>query len=484
MRNPIWRGRVELKVRNRPKKVSRVAPVRGVARNLIRGRFARGRLPEVEAFTASLPFDRRLFRHDIRGSIAHAQMLAKVRLIRPAELRAIVRGLERIENEIEQGRFKFDISDEDIHLAIERRLIALTGEPGRKLHTARSRNDQIALDMRLYLRDEIAAIVESIDRLRGALIRLARRHVRTIIPGYTHLQRAQPVTLAHHLLAYVEMLGRDRERFEQALSRTAVMPLGAGALAGSTLRLDRRMVARALGFRAVTANSIDAVSDRDFVVDFISAAALTQVHLSRMSEEIIFWTSAEFGFAALPDEFSTGSSMMPQKKNPDLLELIRGKTGRVVGDLVAMLTVLKGLPLAYNSDLQEDKESVFDAADTLKPALDLMAKFWPLLRFDIKRMRSAAGGFALATDLAEHLVGRGIAFRQAHEIVGAIVREAAAAGRTLEGLSAADLRRYSRAFGPDAIEMLRAENSVARRTVEGGPAPSEVKRRLKELGRR
>ena len=453
-------------------------------KNLIRGRFAHGRLPEVEAFTASLPFDRRLFRHDIRGSIAHAQMLAKVGLLKASEMRAIAAALERIENEIVGERFKFDIADEDIHLAIERRLIALIGEPGRKLHTGRSRNDQVALDMRLYLRDELAGVIALIAELRAALIRIARRHVATIMPGYTHLQRAQPVTLAHHLLAYVEMLGRDRERFEQAAARTAVMPLGAGALAGTTLRLDRRMVARALGFKAITANSMDAVSDRDFVVDFLSAAALTQVHLSRMSEEIILWTSTEFGFAALPDEFSTGSSMMPQKKNPDLLELIRGKSGRVIGDLVAMLTVLKGLPLAYNSDLQEDKERVFDALDALKPALDLLAKFWPALRFDTGRMRAAAGGFALATDLAEYLVSRGCAFRQAHEIVGAIVRETAAAGRTLEDLSVADLRRHSSAFGTDAIAMLRAENSVARRTIEGGPAPSTVKRRLKEIGRR
>ncbi|HSU91008.1 MAG TPA: argininosuccinate lyase, partial [Sporolactobacillaceae bacterium] len=419
--------------------------------SLIRGRFAHRRLPEVEAFTASLPFDRRLYRHDIRGSIAHAQMLAKVGLLKAGELRAIVKGLERIDDDIAGGRFKFDIADEDIHLAIERRLIAMIGDPGRKLHTARSRNDQIALDMRLFLRDEIANVVALISELRATLIKLAKRHLRTIIPGYTHLQRAQPVTLAHHILAYVEMLGRDRERFEQAAARTAVMPLGAGALAASTLPLDRRMVARTLGFKSITANSIDAVSDRDFVVDFISAAALTQVHLSRMCEEIILWTSAEFGFAALPDEFSTGSSMMPQKKNPDLLELIRGKTGRVVGDLVAMLTILKGLPLAYNSDLQEDKERVFDALDTLKPALDLLAKFWPMLRFDTKRMRAAAGGFALATDLAEYLVGRGVAFREAHEIVGAIVSETAEAGKTLEDLSGSDLRRYSRAFEIDAV---------------------------------
>jgi argininosuccinate lyase len=468
----------------RQKKNVKAVPVKVASSNLIRGRFARGRIPEAEAFTASLPFDRRLFRHDIRGSIAHAQMLAKAGLLRASESRAIVVGLERIETEIGNGRFHFDIADEDIHLAIERRLIALIGEPGRKLHTGRSRNDQVALDLRLFLRDELAAVIALLIGLRAVLIRLAHRHVATIMPGYTHLQRAQPVTLAHHLLAYVEMLGRDRERFEQAAARTAIMPLGAGALAGTTLPLDRRMVARALGFKAITANSMDAVSDRDFVVDFLSAAALTQVHLSRMSEEIILWTTAEFGFAALPDEFSTGSSMMPQKKNPDLLELIRGKTGRVIGDLVAMLTILKGLPLAYNSDLQEDKERVFDALDALKPALDLLAKFWPMLQFDTRRMRAAAGGFALATDLAEYLVGRGTAFRQAHEIVGAIVRETAAAGKTLEDLSIVELQRHSTAFGADAIALLRAENSVARRTIEGGPAPSTVKRRLKELGRR
>ncbi len=410
-------------------------------------------------------------------------MLAKVGLLKAHELHAIVRGLEQIQKEIEAGRFKFDLADEDIHLAIERRLIAIAGEPGRKLHTARSRNDQVALDLRLYLRDEIAAVIELIERLRVALIALANQHVETIMPGYTHMQRAQPITLAHHLLAYVEMLARDRERFAQAAARTSMMPLGAGALAATTLQLDRRMVARELSFKAITANSIDAVSDRDFAVDFISAAALTMIHLSRMSEEIILWTTSEFGFATLPDEFSTGSSMMPQKKNPDLLELIRGKTGRVVGDLVAMLTVLKGLPLAYNSDLQEDKERVFDALDTLKPALDLMVKFWPALRFETARMRAVAGGFALATDLADYLVGRGMAFREAHEVVGAIVREAVAASRSLEDLSAEDLRRHSSTFGDDAIAILRPENSVARRTIEGGPAPSTVRRRLKDLGR-
>jgi argininosuccinate lyase len=456
----------------------------GSGKSLIRGRFARARLPEVEAFTASLPFDRRLFRHDILGSIAHARMLSKVGLLTAAELRAIVGGLEQIRTEIENGRFKFELADEDIHLAIERRLIAIAGDPGRKLHTARSRNDQVALDLRLFMRDEIAEVIELIARVRDALIAVAKQHVETIMPGYTHMQRAQPVTLAHHLLAYIEMLARDRERFEQAAARTAVMPLGAGALAGTTLPLDRRQVARELGFKSITANSIDAVADRDFVVDFLSAAALTSVHLSRMCEEIILWTTSEFGFANLPDEFSTGSSMMPQKKNPDLLELIRGKTGRVIGDLVAMLTVLKGLPLAYNSDLQEDKERVFDALDTLKPSLDLIAKFWPALRFETPRMKAAAGGFALATDLAEYLVSRGMAFREAHEIVGTIVRETIGAAKSLEDLTAADLRRHSAVFGDDASDLLRAENSVARRKIEGGPSPATVSRRLKELERR
>jgi len=451
--------------------------------NLIRGRFAHGRLPEVEAFTASLPFDRRLYRHDVLGSIAHARMLARVGLIRSSEARAIERGLGQIEQEIESGKFRFVTSDEDIHLAIERRLITKIGEAGRKLHTARSRNDQVALDLRLYLRDEIQNVDELIRVLRASLIRVARRNLDTTMPGYTHLQRAQPVSLAHHVLAYVEMLERDRERFAQALARTNVMPLGAGALAATTLPIDRKMVARDLGFKQLAHNSMDAVSDRDFAVDFLSAAALLAVHLSRMSEELILWTSSEFGFAVLPDEFSTGSSMMPQKKNPDLAELIRGKTGRVIGDLMAMLTTLKGLPLAYNSDLQEDKERVFDALDTIKPALDLMAKLWTALRFDRAAMRRAAGGFALATDLAEYLVARGVPFRKAHEIIGALVRETADSGGTLEDLSLAQLRRYSHAFAADALSVLDADHSVARRTVTGGPAPRTIQKRIKELDR-
>jgi len=458
-------------------------PAKGASDNLLRGRFAQGRLPEVEAFTASLPFDRRLFRHDIRGSIAHANMLAKVKLIPQADAARIAKGLRAIEREIEAGKFKFEVADEDIHIAIERRLIQLAGNAGRKLHTARSRNDQVALDLRLFLKDELAAVVESVERLREALLGVASNHVDTVMPGYTHMQRAQPVSLAHHLLAYVDMLDRDSERFTQALARTDVMPLGAGALAGTTLQIDREAVAEELGFARIVENSMDAVSDRDFAVDFLSACALLAVHLSRMSEEIILWTTSEFGFATLPDEFSTGSSMMPQKKNPDLLELIRGKSGRVIGDLVAMLTILKGLPLTYNSDLQEDKERVFDALDTVKPALDVMAKLWPRIGFDADAMRKAAGGFALATDLAEYLVERGMPFREAHEIIGSLVRETIASRKSLEDLSLDDFHRHSPKFDADVMEMLDPENSIKVRSVMGGPAPGMVRERIKRLRR-
>ncbi len=458
------------------------APGQG-RRNLIRARFAGGRRPEVEAFTASLSFDRRLYRHDIRGSVAHCRMLAKTGLISRAEMAKIIAGLRQIEGEISSGRVHFDVADEDIHMAIERRLREKIGACAGKLHTARSRNDQVALDLRLYLREEIGELLSGFRALIRALVRVARGHVESVMPGYTHLQRAQPVTLAHHILAYVDMLERDRERFAQTLARTDVMPLGAGALATTTLPIDPRMVARELGFKRIAENSIDAVSDRDFVIDFLSAAALAAIHLSRMCEELVLWSSSEFGFASVPDEFSTGSSMMPQKKNPDLLELMRGKTGRIVGDLVAVLTVLKGLPLAYNSDLQEDKEPVFDAVDTLKPALRLMAELWPLIEFDTAAMRGAAGGLALATDLAEYLVGRGVPFRQAHETVGALVRDLAnSPGRSLEDLTIEELQARCPAFGSDALRILSVENSLRSRRVIGGPAPQAVRRRLKRLG--
>jgi len=454
------------------------------SKSLIRGRFTGGRLREVEEFSASLPFDRRLYRHDILGSIAHARMLARVGLCNSSETSKMCAGLREIEHEIRSGRFRFHLGDEDIHLAIERRLTEKIGAVGGKLHTARSRNDQVALDLRLYLREEIAEVRALLRALRRVLTAVARRNVETVMPGYTHLQRAQPISLAHHVLAYAEMIERDLERFEQARVRADVMPLGAGALAGTTLPIDRRMVARELKFRRIAENSVDAVSDRDFALDFLGAAAILMIHLSRMAEEIILWSSAEFGFVELPDEFSTGSSMMPQKKNPDLLELIRGKSGRVVGDLVALLAVMKGLPLAYNSDLQEDKERVFDAVDTIKPVLKLLAQLWPRLRFKREAMRAAAGGFALATDLAEYLVAHGVPFREAHEAVGMLVRATAAAGGSLEQLGLDELRRYSAAFAADAVAMLTPENSIRARKTVGGPAPATVRRRLRELGRR
>jgi argininosuccinate lyase len=452
--------------------------------NLLRGRFKLGRLPQVEAFTASLPFDRRLYRHDIRGSAAHAQMLARVGLLTSREANAIEAGLKEIEREIESGRFQFDLADEDIHLAVERRLTEKIGAAGRKLHTARSRNDQVALDLRLYLRDEIRSVMQLLRSLIRSLAAVAARQVETVMPGYTHLQRAQPISLAHHVLAHIEMLERDYARFEQVLARTDVMPLGAGALAATTLPIDRKAVARKLGFKQIAANSVDAVSDRDFALDFLAAAAILAIHLSRMAEEIILWTTAEFGFAQLPDEFSTGSSMMPQKKNPDLLELIRAKSGRVTGNLVALLTVLKALPLGYNSDLQEDKERVFDTLDTLKPMLGLMAELWPRIAFNTAAMAAAAGGFALATDLAEYLVRRGVPFREAHEAIGTLVRELSAAGRTLSEVTLAELQNLSPAFQADALKLLEPQHSLRARKIVGGPAPETVRRRLAELKRK
>jgi argininosuccinate lyase len=454
------------------------------SKNLLRGRFKRARLPEVETFTASLPFDRRLYRDDIRGSIAHARMLAGVGMLTSGEASAIEEGLQEIEHEIEHGQFSFELADEDIHLAVERRLTEKIGAVGAKLHTGRSRNDQIALDLRLYIRDEIGEVIELIRVLIQALAAVAERHLETVMPGYTHLQRAQPVSLAHHVLAHIEMLLRDRERFEQTLSRSEVMPLGAGAIAATTLPIERQTVARELGFKQIAANSIDAVGDRDFAVDFLSAAAILAIHLSRMAEEIILWTTAEFGFVELPDEFSTGSSMMPQKKNPDLLELIRAKSGRVIGNLVAMLTILKALPLGYNSDLQEDKERVFDTLDTIKPMLNLTAQLWPRLVFNSDAMGAAAGGFALATDLAEYLVAREVPFREAHETIGQLVNELSAAGRSLSEIRLAELQKVSSLFEPDVLQMLNPENSLKARKVVGGPAPKTVRRRLNALRRK
>jgi len=437
----------------------------------------------VEAFTSSLPIDHRLYAYDIAGSIAHCQMLARQRVLSSAEVRRIARALRSIRREIESGRFRWLPTDEDIHMAIERRLVEKVGSIGGKLHTARSRNDQVVLDLRLYLRDEIDGLCAAIGRLQLALARLARRHRRAIMPGYTHLQRAQPILFAHHLLAYVEMLGRDAARLRDCRVRVNELPLGAGALAGTTFPIDRRYVARRLGFRTVLRNSVDAVSSRDFAAEFLAAVAILGMHLSRFAEEIVLWSSEEFRFIDLPDAFATGSSMMPQKKNPDVAELVRGRTGRLYGNLLALLTVLKGLPLAYNRDMQEDKALVFDSADTVRAALDVLAAMVPRLRVREERMREAASaGFALATDLADYLVRRGLPFRQAHSIVGRIVRYCEERGRSLADLTLAELRRFSPRFEPDALRWLDVERAVARRRSSGGTSPTNVARRLRELG--
>ncbi len=383
------------------------------------GRFAGETEKTVEDFTNSLGFDRRLFRQDIAGSMAHARMLGRQGIISTAEAEELVRGLSEIRTEIEAGEFDFDPALEDIHMAIETRLTAKVGEVGRKLHTARSRNDQVALDVRLYLAEEVEALIEALTELRRAGVRLARHQLGTIMPGYTHLQRAQPILLAHHLLAYDEMWRRDILRLSESLARIKVSPLGAAALAGTTFPIDPQFTAEQLGFPEVFRNSLDAVSDRDFLLEFLAHASIIMVHLSRLSEELILWSSREFGFVALPDAYATGSSIMPQKKNPDVPELIRGKSGRVAGHLMGLLMTVKGLPLAYNRDLQEDKEPLFDTVDTVKAAVTLMAGLLANLTVRPERMAAALhGGFLTATDMADYLVTKGVPFRTAHEQVG------------------------------------------------------------------
>ncbi|HEY7141029.1 MAG TPA: argininosuccinate lyase [Methylomirabilota bacterium] len=445
------------------------------------GRFAEPADTSTRAFTASLPFDYRLWPHDLQGSEAWARVLAKGGVLSEAELDAILRGLAEVRQELETGAFPYRIELEDIHMNIERRLIEKIGAVGGKLHTGRSRNDQIALDMRLWLRAEIDAIRRALREVQAALVEQAERHRASPMPGYTHLQRAQPVLLAHHLLAYVFMLARDRERLADARRRLDVCPLGAAALAGTTVPVDRHALAQALGFRAATANSMDAVSDRDFALEFCAAAAIVGTHLSRFAEEIVLWASAEFGFVELPDAYATGSSIMPQKKNPDVAELIRGKTGRLYGDLVRLLTVMKGLPLAYHSDMQEDKEAFFDAADTLRGTLGILAPFIRALSFRADRLRALAGeSFSTATDLAGYLVQRGLPFRDAHEAVGRAVRLALERGIRLEALPLADLQALSPLFGSDFPEAVSVEASLAARNVHGGTAPEAVTRALEE----
>ena len=440
------------------------------------GRFTESTDAFVEAFTASVTFDQRLYPYDIAGSIAHARMLRKVGVLTDNELEAIVNGLESIRREIEQGRLPWSIALEDVHMNIEARLTERIGEAGKKLHTGRSRNDQIATDMRLYLRDQIDGIVGELHRLQSGLLDLASRENETIMPGFTHLQVAMPVTFGHHMLAWFEMLERDGARLLDCRKRVNVMPLGAAALAGTSFPIDRNYTAELLGFDRPAENSLDAVSDRDFAIEFCAAAAILLTHLSRFSEELILWASAQFGFVDLPDRFCTGSSIMPQKKNPDVPELVRGKTGRVSGNLVALLTVMKGQPLAYNKDNQEDKEPLFDSVDTTRDCLRVFADMIPALKIDRKRMRAAAAeGYSTATDLADYLVRKGVAFRDAHEIVGKAVRHAIESGRDLADLPLGELCRFSSAIEADVFSVLTPEGSVAARTHAGGTAPAKVR---------
>jgi argininosuccinate lyase len=430
----------------------------------------------VKRFTASVTFDQRLAQHDITASVAHARMLAACSVISRGDLADIERGLAGIRKEIESGAFAWSLESEDVHLNIERRLTEIVGEAGKRLHTARSRNDQVATDERLWLRDEIDAIDALLAKLQDALLSQAERHAALVMPGFTHLQVAQPVTFGHHLLAYFEMFERDRARLADCRKRVNVLPLGAAALAGTTFPIDRERVARELGFEAVAANSLDAVSDRDFAIEFCAQAALAMVHLSRFAEEIVLWMSPRFGFVRLPDRFCTGSSIMPQKKNPDVPELVRGKSARVLGDLVALLALMKGQPLAYNKDNQEDKEPLFDAVDTLKDSLAVFAELVAGMEPVPKAMRAAAlEGFATATDLADYLVRKGVPFRDAHGIVARAVREAEAVGCDLSGLPLAVLKRFSPAIGEDVFQSLSLEGSVAARDHVGGTAPAQVK---------
>jgi argininosuccinate lyase len=430
----------------------------------------------VKRFTASVAFDQRLAQHDITASLAHARMLAACSIIGRDDLAGIERGMAAIRREIEGGTFAWSIEAEDVHLNIERRLTELVGEAGKRLHTARSRNDQVATDVRLWLRDEIDGIDALLAQLQDALLTQAERHAALVMPGFTHLQVAQPVTFGHHLMAYHEMFERDRARLADCRKRVNVLPLGAAALAGTTFPIDRERVARELGFEAVAANSLDAVSDRDFAIEFCAQAALAMVHLSRFAEDIVLWMSPRFGFVRLPDRFCTGSSIMPQKKNPDVPELVRGKSARVLGDLVALLALMKGQPLAYNKDNQEDKEPLFDAVDTLKDSLAVFAELVAGMEPVPEAMRAAAlEGFATATDLADYLVRKGVPFRDAHGIVARAVREAEAVGCDLSGLPLAVLKRFSPAIGEDVFHSLSLEGSVAARDHVGGTAPAQVK---------
>ncbi len=458
-----------------------------MAEKLWDGRFSEKTAKVVEAFTASIDVDSRLYPYDIEGSVAHCRMLARTGIIAQNEADVLIRGLNEIRGLLDRKEFEFDQRLEDIHMHIETRLFQLVGNAAKKLHTARSRNDQVALDVRMYLREETRGMIHDLAALRKVFVGLAESGLDVAMPGYTHLQRAQPVLLGHHWMAYYEMFSRDGQRFQDALKRIDVMPLGSAALAGTTYPIDRHYVAELLGFAKVSANSIDSVSDRDFIIEFLAASSLCMMHLSRLSEELILWSSSEFSFIELPDAFTTGSSIMPQKKNPDVPELVRGKTGRVFGDLVALLTLMKSLPLAYNRDMQEDKATLFSTVDTLKACIEVTAQMLPRIRVNADVMRRAAGrGFLEATDLADYLVTRGMAFREAHSCVGKAVAFALSRKKELSELSLNELKGFSELIAEDVFEFLKVERMIDRRKSAGGTAAQNVRKAIaqarEELG--
>ncbi len=439
------------------------------------GRFGDATHEKVEHFTESVSLDKRLYRDDIQGSIAHARMLAKIGILNPDELAKIIQGLESIARDIEEDKFSFDERLEDVHMNIEAELTRRIGDAGKKLHTARSRNDQVACDLRLFLRREIQAIGRLLTGLMEVIVKVAEDNLDIVMPGMTHLQHAQPVLLSHHLMAYFEMFARDQERFADVLRRVNISPLGSAALAGSSYPVDRWMTAMELGFEKPSRNSIDAVSDRDFAIEFVASSAICMMHMSRLAEELILWNSQEFGFIELPDSYATGSSIMPQKKNPDVPELVRGKTGKVYGNLVTLLTIMKGLPLAYNRDMQEDKGPVFDTVDTTKSCIEIMAGLLPGLKVNKDAIMVALGkGFITATDVADYLVRKGETFREAHRITGEIVSYLVSTGKTLDTLGMDDFKRFSPRFEEDVFNYVDPISSVDSRTTYGGTARKNV----------
>ncbi len=452
-----------------------------MSKKLWGGRFKSATDKRADNFNASINFDRRLWKEDIEGSMAYCKMLGKQGIISPNEASTILNALKEIYQEIEKGDYTFDEALEDIHTHIEKSLIDKIGPLGETIHTGRSRNDQVALDTRLYVKYSTIAIIELIKVFEYSLLELAEKNRGLIIPGYTHLQRAQPVLLAHHLLAYYEMMKRDRERYEEALKRTSVLPLGSGALAGTTFNVDREFLRKELNLEDITANSMDAVSDRDFIVEFIFISALLMMHLSRLCEELITWSTQEFDFIEISDAFTTGSSMMPQKKNPDILELIRGKTGRIYGHLISLLTIMKGLPLTYNKDMQEDKEPLFDTVDTVEKSLTIFSNLLKEINFKKENlMRAVEKGYLVATDIADYLVNKGMTFRKAHGIVGNMVLAAQGKNKELNQLDLNEMKGFSTLIENDIYQWLDPESCIKRRNIYGGTGPETVKKALKK----